>query len=83
MSEHAERYVRLALRLARHDEGPAGRYVGLPLALEAISSVAAAAGVLVSRPEIGPFGREVLVLGGGLGAPHLILVEVAAVPSRP
>ena len=74
---------RLAAFLARHDEGPAGRYVGLALALETVAVRAAAGGVLVSRPETGPFGREVLVLGGGLGAPHVLLVEVAAVPSPP
>jgi hypothetical protein len=74
---------RLAAFLARHGEGPAGRYVGVALDLAAIALRAAAAGIAVSRPEIGPFGREVIVLGGRLGSPHLILVEVAAVPSRP
>lgn len=74
---------RLAAFLARHGEGPAGRYVGVTLDLAAIVTRAAAAGVAVSRPGTGPFGPEVLVLGGRLGSPHLILVEVAAVPSRP
>lgn len=73
---------RLAAFLARHGEGPAGRYVGVALDLAAISTRAAAAGIAVSRPGTGPFGPEVLVLGGRLGSPHLILVEVAAVPSR-
>lgn len=74
---------RLAAFLARHGEGPAGRYVGVALDLGAIATRAAAAGIALSRPAIGPFGPEVLVLGGRLGSPHLILVEVAAVPSRP
>ena len=74
---------RLAAFLARHGEGPAGRYVGVALDVAAIATRAAAAGIAVSRPEIGPFGREVIVFGGGLGSPHLVLAEVAAVPSRP
>lgn len=74
---------RLAAFLARHGEGPAGRYVGVALDPDAIALRAAGAGIAVSRPEIGPFGREVIVLGGRLGSPHQILVEVAAVPSRP
>lgn len=74
---------RLAASLARHGEGPAGRYVGVTLGLATIATRAAAAGIAISRPETGPFGPEVLVLGGRLGSPHLILVEVAAVPSRP
>lgn len=74
---------RLAAFLARHGEGPAGRYVGVALDLGAIATRAAAAGIAVSRPGTGPFGPEILVLGGRLGSPHLILVEVAAVPSRP
>jgi len=74
---------RLAAFLARHGEGPAGRYVGVALDLAAIATRAATAGMAVSRPAAGPFGPEVLVLGGRLGSPHLILVGVAAVPSRP
>ncbi|HUQ77372.1 MAG TPA: hypothetical protein VM427_00695 [Patescibacteria group bacterium] len=74
---------RLAAFLARHGEGPAGRYVGVSLDLAAIGIRAAAAGVSLSRPEIGPFGPAALVLGGPPGSPHLIVVEVTAVPSRP
>ncbi len=74
---------RLAAFLARHGEGPAGRYVGVALDLGALATRAATAGIAISRPEIGPFGPEVIVLGGRLGSPHLVLVEVAAVPSRP
>lgn len=74
---------RLAAFLARHGEGPAGRYVGVALDVAAIATRAAAAGIPLSRPEIGPFGPEVIVLGSGLGSPYLIVVEVAALPSRP
>lgn len=74
---------RLAAFLARHGEGPAGRYAGIALDLGAIATLAVAAGVGLSRPALGPFGVEVLVLGGRLGSANLILVELAAVPSRP
>jgi hypothetical protein len=74
---------RLAATLARHGEGPAGRYVGVPIDLDEIRTLAAAAGIAISRPAVGPFGRQVLVLGAGLGGRSLVLVEPPAVPSRP
>jgi hypothetical protein len=74
---------RLAAALARHGERPAGRYVAVSRSLAAIARLAAAAGVPLSRPAVGPFGREVLVLDGAPGGPFLILVEAPAVPSRP
>jgi hypothetical protein len=74
---------RLAATLARHGEGPAGRYVGVPIDLDEVRSLATAAGIAISRPAVGPFGREVLVLGAGLGGRSLVLVEPPAVPSRP
>jgi hypothetical protein len=101
---------RLAGALARHGEGPAGRYLRVDLAIDEIARRAGAAGMALSRPAVGPFGREVLLLGAGsvgagsvgpgsvdpgrggpTGGPtrgpaagqHLILVETAAVPSRP
>jgi hypothetical protein len=79
---------RLAAVLARHDEGPAGRYVLAPAGLEAVRDRAAAADVQLSQPAVGPFGWSVLVLGGSVaGGPvpgrSLILVDPAAVPSRP
>jgi hypothetical protein len=39
---------RLAATLARHGEGPAGRYVLSPVGLEAVRALAAAAGITVS-----------------------------------
>jgi benzoyl-CoA-dihydrodiol lyase len=59
------------------------RYVGVTIDLDEIRTLAAAAGIAVSRPAVGPFGPEVLVLGAGLGGRSLVLVEPPAVPSRP
>lgn len=74
---------RLAAFLARHGEGPAGRYVRSLVGLDEVRTRAAAAGIALSRPAIGPFGRSILVLGGPVTGPQLILVDPAAVPSRP
>jgi hypothetical protein len=80
---------RLAATLARHGEGPAGRYVRSPIGLDALRDRAAAAGLAISRPAIGPFGPAVILVTGVAG-PHLILVgplqssaDPAAVPSPP
>jgi hypothetical protein len=78
---------RLAATLARHGEGPCGRYLGLPAsspadALEAFRRRAATAGVAVSRVEAGPFGSSVLVLSGSVTGPHLIVADHRPVPSR-
>lgn len=80
---------RLAATLARHGEGPAGRYVRSPIELDALPDLAVAAGLSVSRPATGPFGPAVLLVAA-VGGPHLILVgpspssaEPAAVPSPP
>lgn len=69
---------RLAASLARFGEGPAGRYVVAPNGLPAAARELAARGVRVSRPADGPFGRSVLVLGGPVAGPHLVLVAPAA-----
>jgi hypothetical protein len=74
---------RLAAVLARQGEGPAGRYVRAPVGLAALRRLAAAAGVSLSAPADGPFGPSVLVVAGPIGAPIVILVDPAAVPSRP
>lgn len=73
---------RLAATLARHGEGPAGHYVRAPVSLATVRQRAAAAGLSISRAVTGPFGTEILVLGGPNDGPHLILVDPAAVPSR-
>jgi len=74
---------RLAATLARHGEGPAGRYLVVGDDLGRARARATAAGIPVSRIEIGPFGRSMLVLIGPVSGPHLILCEPAAVPSAP
>ncbi len=74
---------RLAATLARHGEGVVGAYVEMPVDLEAIRARAAAAKIVLSRSGAGPFGRSVLVVPGAVGGRLLILVERAAVPSRP
>ena len=79
---------RLAATLARHGEGPCGRYLGFPDpappdALDAFRRRAAADGVAISRVENGPFGPSVLVLTGSVTGPHLIVAERRPVPSRP
>lgn len=70
--------ARLAAWLARHGEGPAGRYVALaPADVAGLGGVATGvtAGAGLSRPADGPFGRSRLVLGGPPGAPFVVLVE--------
>jgi hypothetical protein len=74
---------RLAAVLARQGEGPAGRYVHAPVGIAALRPLAAAAGVILSAPADGPFGPSVIVAAGPIGAPLLVLVDPAAVPSRP
>jgi hypothetical protein len=87
---------RLAATLARHGEGLVGRYVLSPVGLGTVRVLAAAAGVTISRPEVGPFGSAVLVVTASVAGPHLILVDPqllvdpqpapadpAAVPSPP
>jgi hypothetical protein len=73
---------RLAATLARHGEGPAGRYVAVADSLDLATTRAAASGTAVSRVEPGPFGRSMLVLLGPVTGPHLILCD-PAVPSTP
>jgi len=66
---------RIAATLARHGEGLAGEYVEAPVGPAAITAAAAAAGLDIGRSGDGPFGRSVLVLGGPVDGPHLVLVE--------
>jgi hypothetical protein len=65
---------RLAETLARSGEGPAGHYVLAPDGIDGLQAQAARAGIGISRPQDGPFGRSVLVAGSRAG-PHLVLVE--------
>jgi hypothetical protein len=74
---------RLAATLARHGEGPAGRYVAVPDGIRMARARAAEAGIAVSRAEDGPFGASMLVLTGPVSGPHLILCDPRTVPSSP
>lgn len=65
----------LAERLARHDEGPAGRYVAVPDGLVAAVARALAAGVPLSREATGPFGPSVLVRDASRTGSFLLIVE--------
>jgi hypothetical protein len=73
---------RLAATLARHGEGPVGRYVAVADGLDQAAARAADHGIAVTRIEPGPFGRSMLVLLGPVTGPHLILCD-PAVPSTP
>jgi hypothetical protein len=76
---------RLSATLARHGEGDAGRYLALAEGddLDAFRVRAAAADVPLTRVEVGPFGRSVLVLVRPVTGPHLIVTERRALPSPP
>jgi hypothetical protein len=76
---------RLAATLARHGEGDAGRYAALAAHddLAAFRRRAATAGVALSRVASGPYGRAVLVLGGSIAGPHLIVTDPRPLPSEP
>jgi hypothetical protein len=73
---------RLAATLARHGEGPIGRYISVADGLDQARARAASIEIAVSRVEPGPFGRSMLVLLGPATGPHLILCD-PAVPSTP
>jgi hypothetical protein len=66
---------RLAETLARRGEGRIGDYVESPLPLDRLAALAASAGVRLSRPLDGPFGRSVLVHPGTPGDPLFLVVE--------
>jgi hypothetical protein len=71
---------RLAATLARHGEGPAGRYESVADNLARARARAADNGIAVSQVGQGPFGASMLVLLGPVTGPHLILCN-PAVPS--
>jgi hypothetical protein len=65
---------RIAATLAQSGEGPAGQYVLATGGLSSLVERAAAAGIGIKRADEGPFGPSVLVLGGPVAGPHLVLV---------
>jgi hypothetical protein len=66
---------RLAATLARDGEGPAALYLAPDDSLDAWLGRARSHGVAGSRPDLGPFGRAALVLGGPVAGPHLVVVD--------
>ena len=66
---------RLAATLARDGEGPAVLYLGAFDGLDAWLAHARTLGVVVSRPDGGPLGRSVLILGGAPAGPHLVVAD--------
>lgn len=76
---------RLAASLARDAEGPCGLYLASTGrdGLAGWSAAARGRGVTTARRAVGPFGAQVLVLGGPVAGPHLLVAETALPrPSR-
>ena len=73
----------LAATLARRGEGLVGAYWSVPVGLDVVLTMAAAANIRLSRSATGPFGRSVLLLAEIPSSPLVILVERLAVPSPP
>lgn len=66
---------RLAASLARDGEGPCALYARPAGGLGAWLAQARARAVPTSTIEDGPFGPSVLVLGGPVAGPHLLIVD--------
>ena len=66
---------RLAASLARDDEGPCALYLRPVEGLEAWTAAARERGVLLTARREGPLGASVLVLGGVVAGPHLLIVN--------
>ena len=66
---------RVAASLARDGEGPCALYVRPASGLDAWMAAARDRGVAMSTVGEGPFGRSVLVLGGPVAGPHLLIVD--------
>ncbi len=66
---------RLAGSLVRDGEGPCALYVHPAGGLDAWLERARERGVGTSTIEAGPFGRSVLVAGGPVAGPHLLVVD--------
>lgn len=68
---------RLAATLARHGEGPIGRYVAVDerVPWAELAARAAGAGLAMSPPAGGPFGPSRLIVGGPPFGPQVVLVD--------
>jgi hypothetical protein len=75
---------RLAASLARDGEGPAALYLRPAAGLRAWAADARGRGVALSARRVGPLGTSVLVVGGAVAGPHLVIVDThAGRASRP
>jgi hypothetical protein len=66
---------RLTASLARDGEGPAALYLRPAVGLRAWLAAARARGVTPSPRRIGPLGSSVLLTGGPVWGPHLVIVD--------
>ena len=66
---------RLAASLARDSEGPCALYLRPAVGLTAWAAGARERGVRLSSRRAGPLGTEVLLVGGPIGGPHLLVVD--------
>ena len=66
---------RLAASLARDSEGPCALYLRPAVGLGAWSAAARERGVRLSARRAGPLGMEVLLVGGPIAGPHLLVVN--------
>jgi hypothetical protein len=75
---------RLAAWLARHGEGPAGRYavVSGHASLRAFARSLRSSGAVTTAIAEGPFGPSILVLDGPPISAFLVLVDRGSLPSR-
>ena len=64
--------------LVRDGEGPAALYLRPAAGLRAWASAARTRGVTQGAPRIGPLGSAVLVAGGPVAGPHLVIVDTHA-----
>lgn len=75
---------RLAASLARDGEGPCALYLAPAAGFAAWRASARRRGVVLARRGPGPLGPQLLVLGGPVAGPHLLVVDAAprSSPSR-
>jgi hypothetical protein len=66
---------RLAASLVRDGEGPAALYLRPAVGLRAWAVDARARGVTLSARRVGPLGGSLLVVGGPVAGPHLVIVD--------
>ena len=66
---------RLAASLARDSEGPCALYLRPAVGLTAWAAGARERGVRLSSRRAGPLGTEVLLVGGPIAGPHLLVVD--------